>query len=109
MTELEMGSVFGWAAIGAAASLAGMIWPFRRGFVGVIVNLLVGVAGAVFVALLSYFVVPLQAHREDTTRLLFAAGGAIAALCLVHVLWTRAASSASSGTNPWADKGARRS
>ena len=40
-------SVLGWMAIGAAASLAAMIWPFLRGGAGVIIKLLLGPLGAI--------------------------------------------------------------
>ncbi len=78
-------SVLGWIAIGAAASFAGMIWPFQRGMAGVILNLLFGVGGAVLVALASFLVVP-GAHAAPV-RLAFAAVGALAALGLAHALW----------------------
>jgi uncharacterized membrane protein YeaQ/YmgE (transglycosylase-associated protein family) len=81
--------VLGWAAIGAAASLAGMIWPFRRGALGVVVNLVAGIAGAVVVALLSLLVLPGGERSDTPARLLFAALGALAALGLVHAGWTR--------------------
>jgi uncharacterized membrane protein YeaQ/YmgE (transglycosylase-associated protein family) len=86
---IESSSLFAWVAIGAAASIAGMIWPFQRGLVGVIVNLVVGIAGAVFVALLSYLVLPRSADPLTTARLLFAAVGAIAALGIAHAAWFR--------------------
>jgi uncharacterized membrane protein YeaQ/YmgE (transglycosylase-associated protein family) len=86
---IESSSLFAWIAIGAAASLAGMIWPFRRGLTGVIVNLVVGAGGAVLVALLSYAVLPRSSDPLTTARLLFAAVGAIAALGLTHAVWLR--------------------
>jgi uncharacterized membrane protein YeaQ/YmgE (transglycosylase-associated protein family) len=84
-------TVLGWVAIGAAASLAGMIWPFRRGVLGIIVNLVAGTAGAVLVALASYIVFPAGSHGETPARLWFAALGALAALGVVHAAWLRAA------------------
>jgi uncharacterized membrane protein YeaQ/YmgE (transglycosylase-associated protein family) len=86
---IDTTSLFAWIAIGAAASLAGMIWPFRRGVVGVVVNLLVGASGAVLAALLSYAVLPHASDPLTTARLLFAAIGAIAALGLAHAVWLR--------------------
>jgi uncharacterized membrane protein YeaQ/YmgE (transglycosylase-associated protein family) len=88
-------SVLGWMAIGAAASLAGMIWPFRRGAAGVVVNLVAGVVGAVVGALLSYLVVPWAPHGDGPARLVFAALGALASLGLVHAAWIRNARSRS--------------
>jgi uncharacterized membrane protein YeaQ/YmgE (transglycosylase-associated protein family) len=81
--------VLGWIAIGAAASLAGMIWPFRRGALGVVLNLVMGVGGALVAALFSYFAVPAGQPRETGTRLFFAAVGALAALVIVHFAWRR--------------------
>jgi uncharacterized membrane protein YeaQ/YmgE (transglycosylase-associated protein family) len=86
---IDSTSVLAWVAIGVAASLASMIWPFRRGIVGVVVNLAVGVMGAVFVALLSYLVLPHSSDPLTTARLLFAAIGAIAALGIAHAVVLR--------------------
>jgi uncharacterized membrane protein YeaQ/YmgE (transglycosylase-associated protein family) len=86
---IDSTSLFAWIAIGAAASLAGMIWPFRRGVVGVVVNLLVGSSGAVLAALLSYAVLPHSGDPLTIARLLFAAIGSIAALGLTHAVWLR--------------------
>jgi len=88
-------TVFGWVAIGTAASLAAMIWPFRCGALGVAVNIAAGVGGAIAVALSSYLVVPSPSAQDGPVRLLFAAIGAIASLCLVHAVWSRYARSAS--------------
>jgi uncharacterized membrane protein YeaQ/YmgE (transglycosylase-associated protein family) len=79
-------SIFGWIAIGAAASFAGMIWPFHRGAVGIFLNLLLGIGGAVLLALASFLVVP-GAHATPI-RLAFAAVGAIAALWIAHAVWS---------------------
>jgi hypothetical protein len=86
--RLTAADVLGWMAIGAAASLAGMIWPFRRGVLGVVVNLCAGVGGAVMAALLSYLLVP-PPRGAGMTRLFFAAAGAIASLGLAHAIWIR--------------------
>jgi uncharacterized membrane protein YeaQ/YmgE (transglycosylase-associated protein family) len=77
-------TVLAWIAIGAAAALAGMIWPFRRGVMGVLVNLLTGVLGALVAALLSFLVLPYSTHGDTPVRLSFAALGALAALGIVH-------------------------
>ena len=79
--------VLGWIAIGAAASLAAMIWPFRRGALGVALNLLTGIGGAIGMALVSYLVWP--SPHTAPARLLFAAIGAIGALWLVHAAWSK--------------------
>ncbi len=80
-------SVLGWAAIGAAASLAGMIWPFRRGAFGALVNLVVGIAGALAAAFLSYPLLPSTSRGAAPVRLFFAAVGALLALAVVHAAW----------------------
>jgi uncharacterized membrane protein YeaQ/YmgE (transglycosylase-associated protein family) len=71
-------------AIGAAAALAVMIWPFRRGATGIVVNLVAGIVGALLAALFSLVVLPSGLHGETPGRLLFAACGALASLGLVH-------------------------
>jgi uncharacterized membrane protein YeaQ/YmgE (transglycosylase-associated protein family) len=85
---MDLDNVLAWIAIGAAASLAGMIWPFRRGALGVFANLLTGVAGALAGALLSHVALPRGIHGDSPARLLFAAVGALAALGFLHVVWT---------------------
>ena len=77
--NLQADAVLGWIAIGAAASLAAMIWPFRRGAIGVFINFAAGIGGAIVVALLSYLIVPTSHARHTTERLFFAAVGSIAA------------------------------
>ena len=86
---MNVDTVLGWVAIGAAASLAAMIWPFRRGTIGVVGNLVAGIAGAIVVALLSYLVTPSPRPEDGPEGLFFAALGAIASLCLVHAAWSR--------------------
>jgi len=83
-------AVVSWVLIGAAASLAGMIWPFRRGALGIVVNLIAGMLGAVVAGLLSYAVLPWGTHGDTPVRLLFAALGALAALGVAHAVWLRA-------------------
>jgi uncharacterized membrane protein YeaQ/YmgE (transglycosylase-associated protein family) len=79
-------SVLGWMAIGAAASLAAMIWPFMHGGAGVIIKLLLGPLGAVAGAVISHLLIPNEPPAE---RLFFAAVGAIVALALTQVAWSR--------------------
>jgi hypothetical protein len=84
---MKADSVLGWLAIGAAAALAGMIWPFRRGAAGIAINLLTGISGALLAALLSYVVLPPTAVRDGPARLLVAALGALSGLGIVHAAW----------------------
>src|SRR5579883_1224906 len=84
--------VLAWIAIGAAASLAGMIWPFRRGTLGVVVNLLAGTSGAVIAGLVGCAALPEASTvggASGEACLFFAALGAVAALGIVHAAWTR--------------------
>jgi uncharacterized membrane protein YeaQ/YmgE (transglycosylase-associated protein family) len=87
-----LNSVLGWMAIGAAASLAAMMWPFLRGGGGVIIKLLLGPLGAIAGALVSRLIVP---GESPTACLLFAAVGAIVALVVSQVAWQRYARSKS--------------
>jgi uncharacterized membrane protein YeaQ/YmgE (transglycosylase-associated protein family) len=79
-------SVLGWMAIGAAASLAAMMWPFLRGGAGVVIKLLLGPLGAVAGAVISHFALPGESPAE---RLVFAAIGAIVALVVSQLTWQR--------------------
>ncbi len=79
-------SVLGWVAIGAAASLAALMWPFLRGGAGIFIKLFLGPLGAVAVALLSRLVLPEETPAE---QLLFAPVGAIACLCALQIGWHR--------------------
>jgi len=74
-----------WVIIGAAASLAGMIWPFLRGATGVVGNVLLGVVGAFCGA----GIVQVVAHVGPGNPLCFAGAaiGAFAALLLGHATW----------------------
>jgi uncharacterized membrane protein YeaQ/YmgE (transglycosylase-associated protein family) len=85
---IESVSVFGWMAIGVAASLAAMMWPFRRGYLGVIVNLVVGPLGAVALGFLSLLFWPAGRPHQGPVHLFFAAAGALAGLGLMHVIWS---------------------
>ncbi len=71
-------------AIGAAAALAGMIWPFRRGATGIAVNLAAGIGGALVGALFGLAVLPSGVHTRSPGCLLCAAFGALALLGIVH-------------------------
>jgi uncharacterized membrane protein YeaQ/YmgE (transglycosylase-associated protein family) len=75
--------ILGCVAIGVGAALAAMTWPFRRGPVGVVLNIVTGVTGAVGVAALTYRYFPVF----DRTALAFATGGAIFVLLLSHGIW----------------------
>jgi uncharacterized membrane protein YeaQ/YmgE (transglycosylase-associated protein family) len=85
---MDLDTVFGWTAIGAAAALAGMIWPFRRGVKGVFINLVTGIIGALLAAFLSFLVLPPNTVRGGPARLFIAALGALSALGLVHAVHT---------------------
>ena len=85
-------SLIGWLAIGAAASLAGMVWPFLRGGTGVIVKMMLGPAGAVAGGLISRAILP---SESQGTQLIFAALGALVVLGVSQIAWVRYARSKS--------------
>jgi uncharacterized membrane protein YeaQ/YmgE (transglycosylase-associated protein family) len=88
-------SVLGWMAIGAAASLAAMVWPFLRGGAGVYIKLMLGPLGAVAGAVISHVILPNEPPQE---RLFFAAVGAIVVLGVAQVGWMRYARARSIAT-----------
>lgn len=88
-------SVLGWLAIGAAASLASMVWPFLRGGAGVFIKLFLGPLGAIAGAAISHAILP---DESPTERLFFAALGAVAALGLSQLAWHRYARAKSLAT-----------
>jgi uncharacterized membrane protein YeaQ/YmgE (transglycosylase-associated protein family) len=79
-------SVFGWLAIGSAASLAALMWPFLRGAKAVVVKLVLGPLGAVVGALLSRLAAP---DERAIAQLFFAAAGSIAVLLSLQLAWQR--------------------
>ena len=79
-----------WIAIGLAGSIAGWIWPFRRGVAGIVVNAAVATSGAVSLGLLGRCL-GFYAQGLAARSMLFAAMGTIGALLLAHVLWARLA------------------
>jgi hypothetical protein len=84
-------TVLGWAAIGLAASLAAMVWTFRRGALGVAINAFVAVTGAILVPLVSLLILPHASagnRYEAPGRLVLAAVGALVALGIAHGIWT---------------------
>ena len=86
---VTVGDVWAWVALGLAASLAGMILPFRRGLFGVVVNIASSVAGALAGALFSYVVMPYSRAGDTPARLYFAVVGALAVIVIVHFAWLR--------------------
>ena len=86
MSGIEV--IFAWIAIGVCASIAGWIWPFHRGWVGIVLNACIAVIGAVGLGLLGYFF-GAYGRTVATVSMLFAAVGAVGALTLAHVVWAR--------------------
>ena len=81
-------SVFGWMALGLAASLVAMALPNRRGYAGVLTNIVVGVAGALACGFLGRGVGLI--HRvTDPSGFLLATVGALLALVGYHVAFNR--------------------
>jgi uncharacterized membrane protein YeaQ/YmgE (transglycosylase-associated protein family) len=78
---------FVWVGIGLGASIAGMIWPFRRGAAGVVLNAAIGIGGAILAALIGGL---LRVYAwNSSTSFLFAAVGAITALVIAHVVYAK--------------------
>ncbi len=90
-------ALIGSAAIGAAASLGGMIWAFRRGVVGVLANFAAGIGGALIGGAMAEASSPQRLLRGPAipgvpapagpASLFFAGVGAIAALLVLHIAW----------------------
>lgn len=88
---------YSWAAIGAAASLAGMIWAFRRGVLGVVANFAAGIGGALIGGVLAASAAPQKLFRGPAIPgipapagpwpLFFAGVGAIVGLLALHIAW----------------------
>jgi hypothetical protein len=89
-----------WFAIGVAASLAGMIWAFRRGVLGIMANLAAGIGGALVGGIVGHVVAPRTRTiisgpaipglpaPAGPPQLFFAGLGAILALVAVHWAWS---------------------
>ncbi len=94
---MSVGDWYSWAAIGAAASLGGMIWAFRRGVFGVLANFAAGIGGALLGGSLAQASSPHTLLRGPAipgipapagpSPLFFAGVGAIVALLVMHAVW----------------------
>jgi hypothetical protein len=80
---MSVDMLLGCIAIGIGAALAAMAWPFRRGFLGIAVNLAAGTGGAVGLTALSYGFLP----RQGPVHFLFATVGATLVLLIAHGFW----------------------
>jgi uncharacterized membrane protein YeaQ/YmgE (transglycosylase-associated protein family) len=74
-----------WVVIGAAASLAGMIWPFLRGTRGVLSNMLLGASGGIVGG--AVVAVGSSSHGRSPMCLAGAAVGSVVGLTVGHLLW----------------------
>lgn len=79
-----------WTVIGIALGMATLLWPFRRGAVGAVVNLLLAVSGAALGGLFGVYV--WHCPPEGAGCLTFVAAGTLATVCVGHVAWLVAAS-----------------
>lgn len=82
-----MTHIIAWGCIGLALGLAACIWPFRRGYLGVALNLGAAFLGAAVAPSLG---VVLGLSTRDPRDLALAACGAALALLLVHAVWYQA-------------------
>jgi uncharacterized membrane protein YeaQ/YmgE (transglycosylase-associated protein family) len=80
---MTIDTLLAYMAIGLCAALAAMMWPFRRGAIGLLVEIGAGVGGAVGLAAASYAFFP----ASSPVHLLFATVGAITVLLTTHGLW----------------------
>jgi hypothetical protein len=90
-------SWYAYFAIGAAASLGGMVWAFRRGVLGVLANFAAGIGGALIGGALTHRGNPHHVLRGPAIpgipapagpmHLFFAGMGAIFALLVLHLAW----------------------
>jgi hypothetical protein len=71
--------------IGIALGLATLLWPFRRGALGAVVNLLLAVSGAAMGGLLGIYLG--HCSPDGTECLTFVAAGTLATVCLGHAAW----------------------
>jgi uncharacterized membrane protein YeaQ/YmgE (transglycosylase-associated protein family) len=79
-----MGYVIAWVCIGLGGALAACILPFRRGYLGVVLNVISGLVGAVGAARLA---IALGLSPADPRTLPAAVLGALALLAVTHLLW----------------------
>lgn len=94
----SMQSVMCWLAMGLAAAIAAWILPFRRGVVGIAVNAVVALFGAVAFPMLG-LAIGITKSTRDPNGFALAALGSIGLLVLLHVLWERSTQDAR-GANP---------
>ncbi len=82
-----MSYIIGWVCIGLGAALAVCILPFRRGLLGVCLNVTSAVLGAIAAP---SFGVTLGLSPRDPRELPLAALGALTLMALMHLAWNRA-------------------
>ena len=82
--------LWGWALIGAACSVAGMIFPFRRGVVGVMANLIAGMVGALVLGAVGWALLHGVPHYSRSWALPFAAAGSLASILAIHLSYSLA-------------------
>jgi hypothetical protein len=86
MSAIEI--LIAWVGIGLAASIAGWIWPFRRGIAGIAMNVGISVGGAVLFGILG-ILFGLYRYPNTGAGFLLVAIGAIGALVLFHAIWSK--------------------
>ena len=79
-----MDDIIAWIVIGAAASLAAMVLPGRRGSGGVVASLASGVLGAAVFGLVARWLLPGSMHERSVWSLPCAAFGALAVSLLLR-------------------------
>jgi uncharacterized membrane protein YeaQ/YmgE (transglycosylase-associated protein family) len=86
LTYNEM--VWIWVGFGIAAGIVAMILPFRRGAVGLAINIALGVLGSLLGGIIG---LELNEHRHfhDPSGLVLSAVVSVLTLGIVHALWLR--------------------
>jgi uncharacterized membrane protein YeaQ/YmgE (transglycosylase-associated protein family) len=81
-------AVLAWACFGLVAGIAAMTMPFRRGMAGLLLNVLVGVGGALLFGA-SGVALHLYPRASDPLSFAWATVGALGALGIVHGTWMK--------------------
>jgi uncharacterized membrane protein YeaQ/YmgE (transglycosylase-associated protein family) len=86
LTYNEM--VWVWVGFGVAAGMVAMILPFRRGIVGLAINIMLGVLGSLLGGVIGLALN--ERHRfHDPAGLVLSAVFSVLTLGIVHALWLK--------------------
>ncbi len=77
-----------WVGFGVAAGIVAMILPFRRGVLGIVTNVALGVLGALLGGVIGR-ALDARSHFHDPTGLVLSAVVSVLTLGVFHALWLR--------------------